>query len=364
MSLQCGIFGLPNVGKSTCLNGLNQAIIAEASNYPFCTIKPNRCIVPVPDSRLKTLAGIVRSKNIIPATVEFVDIAGLVKNASAGEGLGNQFLSHIRAMDALVHVVRCFEDEEIIHVSGTVDPVADIEVIDTELMLADLSLVQKIRQHHQKSAKSKNSAEKEVFTLLEEAEKVLNSGKLLRQIVWEPAVVEQLKKWEFLTIKPIIYLANVSEDGFDNNPLLEKIQAHAHREDIQVVVSCLKLESDLIGISEEEKKDLLAVLSENATGLGELIRAAHQLLGLQSFFTAGAKEVRAWTVPAGGTAFEAAGCIHSDFQRGFIAAEVVDYASFVLHEGIKGSKAAGKWRVERKDYVVQDGDVILFRFNV
>jgi ribosome-binding ATPase len=365
MSLQCGIIGLTNIGKSTCLNALSQvASSAQASNYLFCTIEPNQSIVPVPDLRLEKLAQVVGSENIIPTTVKFLDIAGLVKNAAQGAGLGNKFLADIRNADALIHVVRCFEDPEIIHVAGKVDPLEDIDTIDTELILADLSWIERMRKSYQKSSKSGDTEARKTLSLLALIEKELNNRILLRQIAWEPEIKTQLIRWGFLTILPMIYLANVSEEGLDHSPFVEGIQAKADRENTKVVTSCVKLEADLIGTSEEEKKNLLALLGGNTLGLGQLIREAYDLLGLQTFFTAGPKEVRAWTVLKGSTAWEAAGRIHSDFQRGFIAAEVVGYDDFMLYQGIKGAKAAGKWRAERKEYIVKEGDIIYFQFNV
>jgi GTP-binding protein YchF len=363
MSLQCGIFGLPNVGKSTCLNALSQVIIATASNYPFCTINPNRSKVPVPDARLVDLANIVQTERTVPTTVEFVDIAGLVAGASKGEGLGNQFLSHIREVDALVHVVRCFEDPEIIHVSGEVHPLNDIETIETELILSDMERVEKLIKNQSKQVKAGDKTAKLAEALLLKVKEYLDQGRLLRKIEWQPEEYKQLKLWQFLTLKPMLYLANVSEDGFQNNPLLEAVQTKAKEENTQLIVSCIKLEADLIGASEEEKRDLLTLVGGQNSGLSQLIRAAYQLLGLQTFFTAGPKEVHAWTIPVGATAIEAAGCIHTDFQKKFIAAEVIAYDDFITCQGSKGAKAAGKWRIEKRDYTVQDGDIIIFRAN-
>jgi GTP-binding protein YchF len=364
MSVCAGIFGLPNVGKSTCLNALSQVILAEANNYPFCTIEPNLSSVPVPDARLENLAQIVHPKQRVPAAVEFVDIAGLVKNASKGEGLGNQFLGHIRAVDALIHVVRCFDDPNVVHISGAVNPLEDIETIDTELMLADLAWLEKVQRLYQKLAKSGNKEAKLALETLEKVDQSLNQGILLRQVEWEASIQAQLKKWEFLTIKPVLYLANVSEDGFVDNPLLDSVQKKALQDNIQVIVSCVKLEADLIGASEKEKQDVLALLGEETFGLGHLIRAAYRLLGLQTFFTAGPEEVKAWTIPMGASAWEASGRIHSDIQQGFIRAEVVSYDDFITYKGVTGAKAAGKWRLKKAEEILEDGDVVYFRFNI
>jgi GTP-binding protein YchF len=364
MSLKCGIVGLPNVGKSTLFNALTKAAIA-AENYPFCTIEPNVGIVEVPDPRLARIAGIARPQKVIPAVVEFVDIAGLVAGASKGEGLGNKFLANIRETDAIAHVVRCFEDANVVHVAGKVDPVSDIETIHTELALADLDTVARQLAKNVKVAKTGGDKEAQrLVAVLEKAQAALDAGRPARSVDWSKEELVVLKPLFLLTMKPTLYVANVAEHGFDQNPLLERVEAHAKKEGAPVVAICAALEAQLADMSEEDKKVFLADAGLEEPGLNRLARAAYAILGLQTYFTAGPKEVRAWTVPTGATAPQAAGVIHTDFERGFIRAEVATYDDFVAHGGELGAKEAGKLRVEGKDYLVRDGDVMHFRFNV
>lgn len=364
MSLKCGIVGLPNVGKSTLFNALTKAGIA-AENYPFCTIEPNVGIVEVPDPRLEKLAAIAKPQKVIPAAVEFVDIAGLVAGASKGEGLGNQFLANIRETDAIAHVVRCFEDPNVIHVAGKVDPVSDIETINTELALADLSAVEKQLSKNAKVAKAGNDKEAQrLVAVLEKVQAALDQGKPARTVALAREEQAVIKPLFLLTMKPTLYVANVAEGGFKNNPLLARVEEHARKEGAGVVAISAALEAQIADLSAEDKGVFLSDMGLEEAGLNRVIRAAYALLGLQTYFTAGPKEVRAWTVPVGASAPQAAGVIHTDFERGFIRAEVVAYEDFVANKGEHGAREAGKLRVEGKDYVVRDGDVMHFRFNV
>ena len=364
MSLKCGIVGLPNVGKSTLFNALTKAGIA-AENYPFCTIEPNVGIVELPDPRLTRLAEIVEPERVVPAIVEFVDIAGLVAGASKGEGLGNQFLSHIRETDAIVNVVRCFEDENVIHVAGKVDPVADIEVIQTELCLADMATVEKSLQRYTKVAKAGGDKEAQrLVDVLKKCEAALDDTRPVRSIDFSKEELAVLRPLCLITAKPAMFVANVAEDGFEDNPLLQRLQAYAQSQNAPVVAICAKTEADLADMSDEDRALFLHEMGQDEPGLNRLIRAAFSLLGLQTYFTAGVKEVRAWTIHIGDTAPQAAGVIHTDFERGFIRAQTIAYEDFVAHGGEHGAKEAGKMRSEGKEYVVKDGDVMNFLFNV
>ncbi|MGH8550630.1 MAG: redox-regulated ATPase YchF [Methylococcales bacterium] len=362
MALHCGIVGLPNVGKSTIFNALTKASIA-AENYPFCTIDPNVGVVPLPDSRLDNLAGIVHPKRIVPAAVEFVDIAGLVAGASKGEGLGNQFLAHIRETDAIAHVVRCFVDENVIHVAGKIQPLEDIEVINTELLLADLETAEKALFRAAKGSKSGNKDALIKKQLLEKLAAHLDSGHPARSLSANDEERKVLGELHLLTLKPTLYLANVLYDGFDGNPLLEDVKRRAGDEGTEVVSLCAALEAEIAELDDAEKSEFLADVNLEEPGLDRVVRAAYKLLNLRTYFTAGPQEVRAWTIPAGATAPEAAGVIHTDFQRGFIRAEIISYRDYIELKGEQGAKDAGKWRLEGKDYVIQDGDVAHFRFN-
>ena len=363
MSLKCGIVGLPNVGKSTLFNALTKAGIA-AENYPFCTIEPNVGVVELPDPRLAQLAAIVKPERVLPAAVEFVDIAGLVAGASKGEGLGNQFLANIRETDAIAHVVRCFADDNVIHVASRIDPVNDIEVINTELALADLDSAERQLQRVTRFAKGGDKDAIRQKDLLEKLVPHLNEGLPARALALSDDEKATLREFNLLTAKPTMYIANVAEDGFGNNPHLEAVEKLAAAEGAMVVPICNKLESEIAELEEDERAEFLAELGFEEPGLNRVIRAGYRLLNLQTYFTAGVQEVRAWTVRIGARAPEAAGVIHTDFQKGFIRAEVIAYADFVQYKGEQGAKDAGKWRLEGKEYVVQDGDVIHFRFNV
>jgi GTP-binding protein YchF len=363
MGIKCGIVGLPNVGKSTLFNALTRAQIA-AENYPFCTIDPNVGVVPVPDMRLDVLAGIVNPARILPATVEFVDIAGLVAGASKGEGLGNQFLSHIRETDAIAHVVRCFEDDDIVHVAGRIKPLDDIEVINTELALADLDTVERGLQRAEKAAKAGDKDAIRQRVVLKKLREHLDSGKPARSLIKDPDEIRMLHELHLITLKPLMYVANVAENGFTNNPHLDAVQQRAAEEGAEVVAVCAAIEAEIAQLEEADRADFLTELGLEEPGLNRVIRAAYRLLGLQTYFTAGEKEVRAWTVKTGATAPQAAGVIHTDFEKGFIRAEVIAYEDFIACKGEQGAKEAGKLRLEGKEYIVREGDVMHFRFNV
>jgi len=361
--MKCGIVGLPNVGKSTLFNAITKSGI-DAENYPFCTIEPNVGIVEVPDSRLQEISSIVNPEKIQPAIVEFVDIAGLVAGASKGEGLGNKFLANIRETDAIMHVVRCFEDENIVHVDGKIDPLSDIETINTELILADMETLDKAIQREEKKAKSGDKEARQSLEIFSQISKALNDGKPASSVDFDKEDYKLIRPLCLITIKPVMFVANVNEQGFESNPLLKELENYANNLGCPVIPVCAKIESEISDLDDEEKLIFLSDFNLTEPGLNRVIRGAYELLGLQTYFTAGVKEVRAWTTKKGATAPEAAGVIHTDFQKGFIRAEVISYEDFIFLKGEQKAKEAGKMRLEGKEYIVKNGDVIHFRFNV
>jgi GTP-binding protein YchF len=363
MGIKCGIVGLPNVGKSTLFNALTRSAIA-AENYPFCTIDPNVGIVPVPDPRLDQLATIVKPERVVPTTVEFVDIAGIVKGASTGEGLGNKFLANIREVDAITHVVRCFVNDDVIHVAGKVDPLADIETINTELALADLETVEKALQRAEKAAKAQDKEAIKARDIIKRVRDALNEGIPARAVALDETERPIVRELQLMTYKPVLYVANVQESGFTDNPMLAAVEALAAREGSQVVPVCAAIEAEISQLDDADRAEFLKDLGLEEPGLNRVIRAGYTLLGLQTYFTAGVKEVRAWTVKNGATAPQAAGVIHTDFERGFIRAEVIGFEDYITLKGEQGAKEAGKLRLEGKEYIVREGDVMHFRFNV